>query len=77
MSKLFPTTSLNEAIRRVASGDIGAASIIAMLNSRRPQNVMDYLRALDEKGVYGRGVYEMFHTDCQGNLEQFVKVLSR
>ena len=76
MNKLVPTTSLNDAIKRIANGDTGAASVIAMLNSQRPQNIMEYLRALDDKRVYGNAVYALFHEGCDGNLEQFIKALS-
>jgi hypothetical protein len=76
MSKIVPTTSLNSAIKRIANGDTGAASVIAMLNSQCPQNIMDYLRVLDERMVYGQAVYSFFHDDCNGNLDELVKALS-
>jgi hypothetical protein len=74
--RLLPTTSLNDAIRRVAEGHTGAASVIAMLNSRRPQNVMAYLHSLDNKQVYGNAVYDMYWNDCGGNFDRFVIKLS-
>jgi hypothetical protein len=77
MTKILPTTGLNDAIRRVAGGDTGAASVIAMLNRERPQNIMSYLKSLDEKGVYGKAIYDMFYDTCHGNLEKFVSALSK
>jgi hypothetical protein len=74
--KILPTTSLNDAIRRVASGDVGAASVIAMLNRERPQNIMAYLRSLDERGIYGHAIADMFWKDCAGNFNSFVNKLS-
>ena len=75
--KLLPTTPLNDAIRRVAEGDIGAASIIAILNRERPQNIMAYLRSLDENGTYGHAIYDMYWSDCSGDFESFVRKLSK
>lgn len=76
MKKLVPTTPLNDAIKRIASGDTGAASVIAMLNRERPQNIMEYLRALDFRGVYGNDVYSMFHKTCGGSLDNFIRAIS-
>jgi len=74
--KLLPTTSLDDAIRRIANGDTGAASVIAMLNRERPQNIMSYLRSLDVKGIYGRAIHEVYWKDCEGDFERFVGKLS-
>ena len=76
-NKILPTTSLDDAIRRIAAGDIGAGTVIALLNKERPENIMAYLRSLDEKGLYGRAVYEVFFNDCGGELERFVVSISR
>lgn len=74
--RLVPTTPLNDAIKRMAEGNPAGASVIAMLNSQRPQNVLGYLHALDEKRVYGHNIHQMFWDDCQGNIEKFVAKLS-
>lgn len=76
MSRLLPTTSLNDAIRRVADGNTGAASVVAMLNRESPQNIMEYLRVLDGRGLYGISVYDAFWAKCNGNVESFIRFLT-
>lgn len=76
MNKILPATSLNDAIKRIAEGHTGAASVIAMLNRERPENIMAYLRSMDDREVYGQAVYNLFEKDCGGNIEKFIKVLS-
>ena len=76
MKKLVPTTSLNDAIRRIAAGDTGAASVIAMLNRERPENVMSYLQALDSLEIYGHDIYDVYWNECYGILNKFVERLS-
>lgn len=76
MNKLLPTTSLNDAIRRVADGNTGAASVIALLNRERSENIMEYLRSLDKKQIYGEKIYDLFYDECNANLERFIASLS-
>jgi hypothetical protein len=76
VKRLVPTTPLNDAIKRMAEGDASAGSVIAMLNSQRPQNVMEYLHSLDEKRVYGHNIHHLFWDECHGNIEKFVAKLS-
>jgi hypothetical protein len=74
--RIIPTTTLNDAIRRVADGNTGAASVIALLHRERPENVMAYLKSLDSKQIYGKAIYDLFYDRCNANLEQFVSLLS-
>jgi hypothetical protein len=75
MKKLLPTTNLNESIRRIACGDTGAASVIALLNRDSPQNIMRYLHSLDDMGTYGKDVYKLWDS-CGGNISAFAQKLS-
>lgn len=76
MNRLFPTTPLNDAIKRMADGDTGAASVIAMINRERPQNIMAYLNSLDRMKIYGHAIYDLYWTECSGNFEALVSKLS-
>ena len=76
MTKLLPSTPLNDAIRRIAEGHTGAASVIALLNRERPENIMSYLKAMDDRGLYGIAIYNLYEDDCKGNLEKFIFSLS-
>ena len=76
MNKILPTTPLNDAIRRLAEGHTGAASVIAMLNRERPENIMAYLRSMDDRAIYGHAIYNLFEKDCGGSIEKLIKALS-
>lgn len=74
--KLRPTTSLNDAIRRISAGHAGAASVVAMLVKEYPENAMDYLRAMDNLGLYGADVWYAYEMKCGARILPFLGALS-
>lgn len=58
--KITPTTSLNDAVKRIADGHIGAAMVIAILVRDHQQNALKWLREMDRIGMYGKDVWLHF-----------------
>ena len=75
--RLNPTTSMDDAIKRIADGHSGAASVVALLVKEYPDNAMDYMRALDRMGVYGASVWNAYQNTCDARIDAFLLSLSR
>jgi hypothetical protein len=70
--KLLPTTPLNLAIKKMAEGDAGTASVIALLNRVSPEHTLGYLRALDRREIYGGHIASLFWNKCRGDVYEFI-----
>lgn len=70
--KITPTTSLNEAIRRIAMGNIGAASVIGLILKEYPDRALAWLREMDRLSIYGQDVWMLYCKSGQG-LADFLK----
>lgn len=73
MPQLTPTTTYNDAVRRIAQGDVRAASVIAMLFREKPQNIMGYLHAMDNGKLYGKDIADRFWKECDGDMAAFLR----
>lgn len=69
--KINPTTNLNDAVKRVADGNIGAASVLAMLVRDHSDTALGWLRAMDKIGMYGHDVWVEF-VGCDQNMKKFL-----
>jgi hypothetical protein len=58
--RLTPTTSLNDCIKRIAEGDTGAATILALIVKEYPSEALRWLHLLDKHGVYGRLIWTSY-----------------
>lgn len=74
--KLRPTTSLNDAIKRICDGDSGAATVISLLLKEYPDSVLDWLHIMDAKGMYGSAVWKLYN-DRAGIVGSFIDALYR
>lgn len=70
--KLTASSTLNEAIKLIGEHDPGAASVIAVINLQRPDDILDDLNALDKMRVYGHNLYHLYWDECHGNMVKFV-----
>jgi hypothetical protein len=74
--KLKPTTSFNDAVRRLAEGNHGAATVLAHIHKEYPEHAMKYLHALDEQGIYGVAIWNAYHNVYGGDISVFLERLS-
>lgn len=77
MPKLAPTTTYNDAVRRIAEGDVRAASVIAMLFREKPENIMGYLNAMDKAKLYGKSIADRFWKECEGDMSAFLRTFDK
>jgi len=74
--KLQATTSMNDAIKRLAAGHAGAASVIALLVKEFPEHAMEYMHALDRLEIYGVDIWKTYKDRCDSNVLSFLDVIS-
>jgi hypothetical protein len=74
--RLNTTTSLNDCIKRVSDGDVGAASVMALLTKDYSDSAMKWIHSLDTQEVYGKDIWIGFNDVCNHNIEMFFKLLS-
>jgi len=86
--KIKPTTSLNDAIKRIAEGNIGAAMVLAMLLRDHPDTILKWIREMDRIGLRGKDIWVQFDNRRQdmntflialndGGVESDLKELNR
>jgi hypothetical protein len=66
--KLNPTTSLNDAIKRIAEGNTGAASVLALIVKELPDRAMTIFHSIDQQGIYGNDLWVAFSTLCRQDM---------
>jgi hypothetical protein len=74
--KIQRTTSLNQAIRRLAAGDTGAASVLALILKERADQALAWMRLMDQHEIYGRDIWRCY-SNCAGqDLAKFFAMLN-
>ena len=73
--EIKPTTSLNDAIARIAKGDIGAGSVLALILKDRPDATMRFMREMDSLGIYGQDLWWLYK-QCGIELATLLKSFS-
>ena len=75
--KIKTGDSLNTAIRKVCEKSAKAGSIVVLVQREcRPDDIMEYLRAMDQKGLYGEAIADCFFTKCSANLDAFLSEIT-
>ena len=60
--------TLNSAIKKMADGSKRAGSIMVLLQRAYPGMELGILKELDEKGLYGDKMADMYFIECKQNL---------
>ncbi len=74
--KLQASTSLNDAIKRIAAGHAGAASVVGLLVKEYPDRALDYMHALDRMGIYGLELWKLYYDKCSSSSLVFLDYIS-
>ena len=75
--KIKTGDSLNSAIQKVCEKSAKAGSIVVLIQRECPADAtMEYLRAMDQKGLYGEAISEYFFGKCSANLDDFLANLT-
>jgi len=73
--KLTPSSTLNTALKKIADGNNGAASVLGMIAKDYPHVAMKYFHRLDELELYGHPIWDALMIECSGSIELFFKKL--
>ncbi len=63
-------------MKRIADGDTGAATVLALLTKDYPDHAIKWMHALDENGIYGRDVWVGYSDVCGKSAVLFMKCLT-
>lgn len=66
-----PTTSLNDAMKRICESNAGAATVVGHLIKEYPSRALDWLHIMDRRGMYGRKVWDEYMR-CDGDMTVFL-----
>ena len=75
-TKLTATTSLNDAVKRMANGNMNAATVLALILKEFPDRALPFMREMDMAGMYGPDIWWCFSSQYQQNVLAFLKGLS-
>lgn len=73
--RINATTSLNDAMSRIAEGNTGAGSVLALILKDRPESALRFMREMDRIGAYGNDVWWLY-CECGQELRNLLKELS-
>jgi len=74
--KLKPTTSLNDAMKRVCEGNAGAATVVGHMLKEYPSRALDWLHIMDRRGMYGVKIWDEYMR-CGGDISVFLKEIEK
>lgn len=74
--RIVPGDDLNVSIKKICEGDIGAGNIVVLLLREFPETTMDYLKAIDKRGLYGSSMADFYFRVCSGDLKVFLENIS-
>lgn len=74
--KIVAGDNLNAAIKKVCGRSLRAGSVVILIQREFPDTTMDYLKALDKKGLYGDSLADHFFGPCEGKLDSFLTSIS-
>jgi hypothetical protein len=73
--KIRPTTSFNDAMKRLAEGHLGAATVLGHIHKNYPRSAMALFRAMDFQGVYGEEIWYAYQEVYGGDASVFLAKL--
>ena len=68
--------NINTAIKKICAESTRAGSVVVLIQREFPDTTMDYLKAIDEKGLYGAELADCFFRDCSADLATFLSKIS-
>jgi hypothetical protein len=70
--RLSPTTSLNDCIKRIAEGDTGAATVLALIVKEFPDSAIEWMHLMDKHELYGHKVWTSYRS-CRQDIALFLE----
>ena len=65
--------NIHTAIKKICEDSTRAGSVVILLQREFPDNTLDYLKAIDSKGLYGTALAKFYFDQCDADVDLFLK----